>query len=74
MFYDNDNSLRLVSTVAGRFPWATMKNIYQMEKVVYRGEQIHTFNAVFRKKEADGMPESIYNSNTGEIDSAVFSN
>jgi len=74
MFYDKDNSPRLAATVAGAIPWVTMKNVYQMEHVVYRGEQMHSFNAVFSKKGMDGMPQSICNSNTGEIDTAVFSN
>lgn len=73
MFYSKDSSLKLVATVAGRYPWATMKNIYQMENVVYRGEQMHSFNAVFSKKGMDGTPESICNSKTGEINNAVFS-
>ena len=73
MFYGKDSSLRLVATVAGNYPWATMKTIYQMENVVYRGEQIHSFDAVFSKKGIDGKPESICNSKTGEINAAVFS-
>lgn len=74
MFYDKDHSQRLVATVAGFIPWATMKNVYQMENVVYRGEQMHSFNAVFSKRGMDGIPQSICNSLTGEIDPAVFSN
>lgn len=74
MFYDKDSSLRLVATVAGSIPWTTMKNIYQMENVVYRGEQMQSFNAVFSKKGIDGMPQSICNSNTGEINSSAFLN
>ena len=74
MFYDKDSSLRLTATVAGSIPWATMKSVYQMEKIVYRGEQMHSFDAVFSKKGIDGMPESICNSKTGEIDSSVVSN
>jgi hypothetical protein len=73
MFYDKDSSLRLVATVAGFIPWATMKTIYQMENVVYRGEQIHSFDAVFSRKGADGMPQRICNNSTGEIDSEVAS-
>ena len=73
MFYDKDSLQRLVATVAGYIPWATMKTMYQMENVVYRGEQMHSFNAVFSKKGFDGMPQSICNSNTGEIDTAVVS-
>ncbi|MEO5776583.1 MAG: alpha/beta hydrolase-fold protein [Flavobacterium sp.] len=72
MFYDNDGNQRLVATVAGFIPWGTMKTIYQMEEVVYRGEQIHSFNAVFSKKGIDGKPERICNTSTGEIDSKVF--
>jgi hypothetical protein len=72
MFYDKDSSLRLVATVAGFIPWAYMKDVYRMENVVSRGEQMHSFNAVFSKKGNDGMPQSLCNSNTGEIDSAVF--
>ena len=73
LFYDKDSSLRLVATVAGRIPWATMKTVYQMENVAYRGEQMHSFNAVFSKKGRNGMPQSICNSTTGEIDAAVVS-
>jgi len=72
MFYDKDSSLRWVATVAGVIPWASQKAVYQMENVVYRGEQMHSFNAVFSKKGSDGMPQSICNSTTGEIDSAVI--
>ena len=74
MFYDKDNSQRLVATVAGFFPWATMKNAYQMEHVVYRGEQMQSFNAVFSKKGADGKPEMICNPETGAINAKTFEN
>lgn len=74
MFYGNDSSQNLAATVAGRIPWTTVKRIFQMENVVYRGEQMHSFNAVFSKKGKDGIPESICNNQTGVIDTAVFSN
>ena len=74
MFYNKDDSQRLVATVAGFFPWATMKNAYQMEHVVYRGEQMHSFDAVFSKKGTDGIPESICNSETGAINTKTFEN
>jgi hypothetical protein len=73
MFYGKDSTLNLVATVAGFFPWVTMKTIYRAEQVVCRGEQMHSFNAVFSKKGSDGLPLSICNSVTGEIDTAVFS-
>ena len=71
IFYDKDSSLRLVATVAGSIPWATMKSVYQMENIVSRGEQMHSFNAVFSKKGSNGKPQNICNSTTGEIDPAV---
>lgn len=43
-----------------------------MEQVVYRGEQMHSFDAVFSKKGKDGTPERICNSETGAIDTTVF--
>ena len=73
MFYGKDSTLNSVATVAGFFPWVTMKNIYAAEQAVYRGEQMHSFNAVFSKKGNDGLPQSICNSATGEIDTAVVS-
>lgn len=72
MFYNKDGAANLVATVAGYFPWATMKTIFQMEAVVFRGEQMQSFNAVFSKKGLDGRPESICNTSTGVINQAVF--
>lgn len=74
MFYAADGSQFMVATVAGFFPWASAKMAYQMENVVYRGEQMHSFDAVFSGKEANGLPENICNSVTGEIDGAVVEN
>ncbi len=74
MYYNKDSTLRLVATVAGLIPWTTMKNVYQMENIIYRGEQMHSFDAVFSKKGIDNKPQSICNSKTGEIDTAVFLN
>ena len=73
MFYDIEGKQRLVATVAGFIPWTTMKTAYTMEHVVYRGEQMHSFDAVFGKKGTDGMPESICSSSTGSINATVFS-
>jgi hypothetical protein len=73
MFYGKDSTLNLVATVAGAIPWVTQKTVYRAEEVIYRGEQMHSFNAVFSKKGSDGLPQSICNSTTGEIDTAVFS-
>jgi hypothetical protein len=72
MFYGKDSTLNQTGTVDGFFPWFNMRDIYQMEHVIYRGEQMHSFDAVFSKKGADGTPLRICNYKTGEIDTAVF--
>ena len=71
MFYRQDSSLRMVATVAGQYPWASMKQAYRMENVVSRGEQMRSFDAVFSPKNADGTPRTICNYRTGEIDSVT---
>ena len=73
MFYNNDSSLKLVATVAGFIPWASMKQIYQMENVISRGEQIRSFDAVFSQKNTDGSPRMLCNYVTGEIDPVTVS-
>jgi hypothetical protein len=72
MFFDKDSSLRLVATVAGAIPWASQKQAYQMERVISRGEQMHSFDAVFSGKGAEGNPESICDPKTGEVNKKVF--
>jgi len=73
LYYGKDSALNLVATVAGAFPWATMKNICQAENVVSRGEQMHSFNAVFSARDQKGNPREICNAVTGEIDPVTFS-
>ncbi len=53
MYYKPDSTEWLVATIAGRFPVATMKQCFQQENVIYRGEQMHSFNYVF-SAEGDG--------------------
>jgi hypothetical protein len=73
MFYGKDSTLNSVATIDGFFPVASTKTVYQMENVVYRGEQMHSFDAVFGKKGADGLPVKICDNTTGVIDSSAFS-
>jgi len=72
MFYGKDSTLRLAGTIAGRFPWIMMKNMYAMEHVIERGEQMHSFNFVFGARNSDGTPSSIINEATGDIDPVTF--
>jgi Putative esterase len=71
MFYGKDSSLRMGGTVAGRFPWISMKNMYAMENVISRGEQMHSFDAVFSTRNSDGTPRPLCNSHTGDIDTGT---
>lgn len=71
MLYTKDSSLRQVATIAGSYPWASMKNVYRAEWVVYRGEQMHSFEAVFSQPDKNGNPRSLCNSWTGVIDSVT---
>lgn len=72
LYYTQEGEQRSVATVAGRFPWVTSKQVYQMEDVIYRGEQMHSFDAVFSAKGADGNPERICDPETGALNPKVF--
>ncbi|HTI12148.1 MAG TPA: alpha/beta hydrolase-fold protein [Puia sp.] len=72
IYYKNNGNLNLVATIAGSFPVATMKQCYQQEFVLYRGEQMHSFNYVFSAKGADGQPIPICDPMTGAIDKSCF--
>jgi hypothetical protein len=72
LLYDKEGNLRMVGTVAGRIPWASSKQAYQAERVIYRGEQMHSFDAVFSARGADGNPERICDPFTGKMNEKVF--
>lgn len=72
MFYAKDSTMHVAGTIAGRFPWIMMKSMYDMEHVIWRGEQMHSFNFVFSTKNSDGTPRSLINEATGEIDPVTF--
>jgi len=72
LFYAKDSSLRSVATVAGFFQWASQKQAFQQEYVVYRGEQMHSFDAVFSDKGSDGNPLRLCDHVTGALDKKTF--
>ena len=72
MFYGKDSVLNAVATIAGIIPWAYQKQVYQMENIIYRGEQMHSFDAVFSAKGSDGNPEKICDPATGVINATTF--
>jgi hypothetical protein len=67
LFVDKNGELRPLAMIGGRFPWLYLRDVYRMENVISRGEQQHSFDAVFSHKGGDGCPESLCNSETGEI-------
>ncbi len=71
MFYTKDSSLRRLASVSG-LPWIFQKHGWQMEHVIYRGEQKHSYEAVFSRRGVDGNPESICDPLTGEINKKVL--
>ena len=72
IFYDKDSVPRNVGTVAGFIPWFGSKQAYGMEEVIYRGQQMHSFDAVFSGKAANGEPARICNPRTGVMNANVF--
>lgn len=44
MFYDANGNLLADITMAGRFSIISAKDLYRLEHVVYRGEQLHSFD------------------------------
>lgn len=72
LYFAKDSSMHLAATIAGRYPWITMKNMCSMEHVIYRGEQMHSFNFVFSTRNKDGTPRSLWNDATGELDPVTF--
>jgi hypothetical protein len=71
MFYTKDSSLRPLALVSG-LPWTFQKQGWQMEHVIYRGEQKRSYDAVFSRRGVDGNPESICDPLTGEINKKVL--
>ena len=70
-FYGKDGSLNAAAIIGGHYPWYAMKTIIQMENVIYRGQQMRSYNAVFSGKGKDGEPEPVCDDATGETDPAV---
>ena len=74
MFRNGKGEIIYSGTVAGRFPWISMKDAYGEENAVYRGEQMHSFDAVFGKRKSDRNPEYLVDNESGDINQAVFAN
>ncbi|WP_189360506.1 alpha/beta hydrolase-fold protein [Algibacter mikhailovii] len=67
MFYDEKGNLLADITIAGRFPVISAKDLYRTEHVIYRGSQLHSFDAVFGGFDANGNRIRLINILNGEI-------
>ena len=74
LFYNKRGGVNPGGTIAGRFPFSYLKEIYQAENVISRGEQQHSFEAVFSKKGKDGLPEALCDPKTGAINTLTVEN
>jgi Putative esterase len=72
LYYSKSGDLRPVATIAGYFPVASIKEATRQEYVIYRGEQMHSFDYVFSAKGTGGQPVPICDPVTGAIDKQCF--
>lgn len=70
MFVDAEGRRRPLARMNGRvILWYDDFNL--MEDVLGYGGQLHSFEAVFSPRDADGTPQPLWDRDTGEIDNAV---
>jgi S-formylglutathione hydrolase FrmB len=67
MFYDDSGNLLADVTIAGRFPVVSSKDFYRTENVVYRGSQLHSFDAVFGGYDENGKRIRLVNLPNGDV-------
>ena len=67
MFYDQEGNLLADVTIAGRFPVISAKDFYKTENVIYRGSQLHSFDAIFGGYDKDKNRIRLVNIPSGEI-------
>jgi S-formylglutathione hydrolase FrmB len=66
-----DSSFKNDATVDGYFPWVYARDYRGMERVIYRGEQMRSFDAVFSPLLRNGEPAPVCDYLTGKIDTSV---
>lgn len=67
MFYDQDGKLLADVTIAGYFLVISAKDFYKTEKVIYRGSQLRSFDAVFGGFDKNKNRIRLVNIPSGEI-------
>jgi hypothetical protein len=72
MFYDRKGDLYADVTIAGRVPVTSAKDFYGTENVIYRGCQMHSFDAVFGGYDKDRNRIRLVNMPGGEINKSAL--
>ena len=67
VFYNEKGNILPLFTVAGRIPVINATDIYKTEHVLYRGGQLHSFDAVFGTYDNNGNRIRLVNIPTGDI-------
>ena len=71
-FYNEDGSLAADITLAGIMPFVKSRDTYQMEDVVCRGEQIHSFDAVFGSFDENGDILRLVDPASGDVNQSAI--
>lgn len=72
MFYDDEGNLLADVTIAGRFTVISAKDFYRTEHVIYRGSQMHSFDAVFGSYDKNGKRIRLVNLPNGEVNQTAL--
>lgn len=67
MYYDEQGNLLSDILMGGRYPIISAKDLYRVENVIYRGEQLHSFDAVFSTRDNNGKIIRLVNPANGDI-------
>lgn len=72
MYYDDQGNLISDMLMGGSYPIISAKDLYRVENVIYRGEQIHSFDAVFSTRNKNGKIRRLVNHENGDINQDVL--
>lgn len=72
LFVDKNGNPRYELTIAGIFPIIKTKDVIQMERVIYRGEQMHSLDAVFGHRNKSGQIIRLADPESGAINSTAL--
>ncbi|HVU88517.1 MAG TPA: alpha/beta hydrolase [Pirellulales bacterium] len=70
LYYDPQGAMRPIAR-RGAEPFLWFVKFGQMDDVIGRGGQLRSFEAVFSPRGADGLPQKLWDRQTGQIDPVV---